>query len=390
MSKSGELKMLKYGCSIDAPINYYHRSGDSEGSGGNMLDLYAQEASAEEAYLEEREESAREVFARAFKLYLKKMLTGKERKFLSRILSGLEKPQEVGRSMGVKWFEYMQGIQRKAFANAKAFGRVVRLSGWSRAELFAETIYKRLEQLSAGYALNEILPQNKKIERFRKKKAELARKWRAANYEHSRKYQSEYMKQWREDHREKLREWSRAYYTSNIERERARNRAKWEKVKATPELYERVRARSLAYYAEHAEEKREKNREYFSERREEINAGHRAHYEANKDRILAGRNTPEKREKHREYMKEYGKAHRAEEREYRRKRYAQVRERTQETARKWREKNRERVRELQREASKRYQAKKKAEREAAQALAGLLILSQTQGSETSDGVPAME
>ena len=106
MSKASELRLIRGQRSADAAINYHHRSGDSEGSGGSMLDFYAQEESAEEAYLEEQEESAREVFSRAFRLYLKKTLTGKERKFLSRVLSGKEKPQEVGRALGVKWFEY--------------------------------------------------------------------------------------------------------------------------------------------------------------------------------------------------------------------------------------------------------------------------------------------
>ena len=161
MSKASELRLIRGQRSADAAINYHHRSGDSEGSGGSMLDFYAQEESAEEAYLEEQEESAREVFSRAFRLYLKKTLTGKERKFLSRVLSGKEKPQEVGRALGVKWFEYMQEIRRKAFNNAEAFGRVVQLSGWSRAEIFAGAVFGRLKELERRGAAEE-LPREKK------------------------------------------------------------------------------------------------------------------------------------------------------------------------------------------------------------------------------------
>ena len=72
MSKASELRLIRGQRSADAAINYHHRSGDSEGSGGSMLDFYAQEESAEDAYLEEQEESAREVFSRAFRLYLKR------------------------------------------------------------------------------------------------------------------------------------------------------------------------------------------------------------------------------------------------------------------------------------------------------------------------------
>ncbi len=41
MSKATELRLLQNQHSIDAGIDYHHRSGDSEGSVGNMLDRYA-------------------------------------------------------------------------------------------------------------------------------------------------------------------------------------------------------------------------------------------------------------------------------------------------------------------------------------------------------------
>lgn len=333
MSKSGELKMLKYGCSIDAPINYHHRSGDSEGSGGSMLDFYAQEESAEEAYLEVREESAREVFSRAFRLYLKKTLTGKELKFLSRVLSGKEKPQEVGRALGVKWFEYMQEIQRKAFNNAAAFGRVVRLSGWSRAQEFADTVFKRFELLNAGAELNEILPQNRR-QALKLQKARANNKaYRQANPERVR----ESKRAWRQANRENERERKRAYRKANRERIIEANRLYREMNRE--KLRERARAwregnrekrleAGRKYHKLHQETRKEKYREYYIRNRAEINAKHRAYYEANKIAIL-----------------DRQKAHRA---------------------------------------------KKKAEKEAAKALAGLLILSQTQGAETLESVSTME
>ena len=315
MSKASELRLIRGQRSADAPINYRHRSGDSEGSGGSMLDYYAQEESAEEAYLEEQEESAREVFSRAFKLYLKKTLTGKERKFLSRVLSGKDKPQEVGREMGVKWFEYLEHIRRKAFNNAEAFGRVVQLSGWSRAEEFAGTVFSRLRNLGKEA---EELPKAKQQARARammkafRERTDEERKtahvfcvlrYQKEHAESWKKYQSEYNKKYKKEHRER----------------RARN----------------------------AEKETERNRKWREENREKVRESCRAYRKANAEKV-----------------KEMQRAYRAA--------------------------NLEKVRKYQREYAARQRAKKKAEKEAAKALAGLLILSQTQGAETSEGVPTME
>ena len=57
MSKTSELRLIRGQRSADAPINYHHRSGDLESSGGSMLDYYAQEESAEEAYLKNRKKA---------------------------------------------------------------------------------------------------------------------------------------------------------------------------------------------------------------------------------------------------------------------------------------------------------------------------------------------
>ena len=342
MSKASELRLIRGQRSTDAAINYRHRSGDSEGSGGSMLDFYAQEESAEEAYLEEQEESAREVFSRAFRLYLKKTLTGKERKFLSRVLSGKEKPQEVGRALGVKWFEYMQEIRRKAFNNAEAFGRVVQLSGWSRAEIFAGAVFGRLKELERR-GRSEELPREKKqaqararamMKAFRESsEAEkrtahnfCVRRYQKEHEESWKKYQSEYNKKWKKEHREELREWKRAYYQANIERERAKHRER------------RVR---------NAEQETERNRKWREENREKVRESNKAYRKANAEKV-----------------KEMQRAYR--------------------TA------NLEKVRKYQREYAARKREKKKAEKAAAQALAGLLILSQTQGAETLESVSTME
>lgn len=340
MSKASELRLIRGQRSADAAINYRHRSGDSEGSGGSMLDFYAQEESAEEAYIEEQEESAREVFSRAFRLYLKKTLTGKERKFLSRVLSGKEKPQEVGRALGVKWFEYMQEIRRKAFNNAEAFGRVVQLSGWSRAEIFAGAVFGRLKELERR-GRSEELPREKKQAQARAmmkafRESSEAEKRTAHNFcvrryqkEHAeswKKYQSEYNKKYKKEHREEIQARKRAYYHANIEREREKRRER--------------RARN-------AEKETERNRKWREENREKVRESCRAYCKANAEKV-----------------KEMQRAYRAA--------------------------NLEKVRKYQREYAARQRAKKKAEKEAAKALAGLLLLSQTQGAETSENVSTME
>ena len=247
MSKATELRLLQNQRSIDAPINYHHRSGDSEGSAGNMLDRYAQTESAEEEYFESEEEGAREVFARAFRLYLKKTLTGKERKFLKGILAGKETPSAIGKALGVKWFECLQEIQRKAFNNAEAFGRVVQLSGWSRAQEFSETVFKRLEALRAGAELNELLPQNQAVMKCR----EYSRKWREAHLERVRELVREGVKRYKKAHSEKIKE----------------DRKKW---KASHPEY--VRAKQKEYVSRHRERLLAFSRDYYRKRIAEMRA----------------------------------------------------------------------------------------------------------------------
>lgn len=252
MSKATELRLLQNQRSIDAGIDYHHRSGDSEGSVGNMLDRYAWSESAEEEYFEVEEEGAREVFARAFGLYLKKTLTGKERKFLKGILAGKETPAAIGKALGVKWFECLQEIQRKAFNNAEAFGRVVQLSGWSRAQEFSETVFKRLELLKGGAELTELLPQNRAV----MKKREYRREWARAHSEKMR----EWVRKWQKANPEKVRERAKEYKKRHSEKIKE-DRKKW-KV-SRPEY---VRAKQKEYVSRHHERLRAWQRDYDRKR----------------------------------------------------------------------------------------------------------------------------
>lgn len=354
MSKNGELRLMRYGLSVDAPMNFNHRTGESS-TAGLMIDRYAQVESVEDTYFGEQDEYAKQRYLKGFRVYMRKVFTEEENEFLQRVLFGQESAYEVGRAFGVKHFDFMRSIQTKAYKNIKPLAKLARLTGWSKAEEFTKLLYKRLEQLNAGYTVNEIIPENQKILKFRARKNAIMRAWRERNFQHWKAYAYAYMAKWRAEHREELRARSRQYYADNREREAERKK----KQRQNPAYLARERARALAYYTEHAEERREHNREYFARNREEINAKHRAYYEANKERINAERNTPEKREKRLAYLREYGKAHREQEREYRRKRYAEVKERKQEMARRWRENNPEKAKEIARRAQERYRAKKK-------------------------------
>lgn len=187
------------------------------------------------------------MFARAFRLYLKKTLTGKERKFLKGILAGKETPSAIGKALGVKWFECLQEIQRKAFNNAEAFGRVVQLSGWSRAQEFSETVFKRLEALRAGAELNELLPQNQAVLKCR----EYHRKWREAHLERVRELVREGVKRYKKAHSEKIKE----------------DRKKW---KASHPEY--VRVKQKEYRSRHRERLLTWSRDYYRKRIAEMRA----------------------------------------------------------------------------------------------------------------------
>ena len=263
MSKSGELRILRYGRSVDAPVNFRHRTGDVDGNGGNMLDLYAHAESAEDVFFGSADEHAREMFLKGFRVYLKKVFTEQEREFLKGILAGKESPYQVGRALGVEHFAFLQGIQRKAYKNVKPLAKLARLTGWSGAESFTQTIYERLEQLNAGFALNDIIPQNAKIEKFREKKNAIMRAWRERHFEHWKAYSYTYMAKWRAEHREELRARYRKYYADNRERELERSKKK----RKNPEYLARDRARALAYYRENAEELREKSLKYYAKNR---------------------------------------------------------------------------------------------------------------------------
>lgn len=256
MSKASELRALKYGRSVDAPINFRHRTGDSEGESGNMLDLYAQEKSVEDVIFESEDDLAKARFLKGFSGYLCKVFSKTEREFLRRLMSGQEKLQDVGRAMGVDWFKYMQSLQRKAYKKITPLLRLVELTGWSRAEEFTAAILRRLSLLDDGAVLEDIIPkvgnrakvreslkaakgengaeEESRLYYAKQKRLECNRrsdkKWRNAHKEEIKAYKEqhkeeirEYMKKYREANREKLSEYQKEYNQRNPKK---RNEAK--------------------------------------------------------------------------------------------------------------------------------------------------------------------
>lgn len=309
MSKSGELRILRYGYSVDAPINYHHRTGDSEGDGGSMLDLYVQEKSVEEVLFEADDETAKAVFLKGFSGYLRKVFSKTEREFLKRLMSGNEKLQDVGRAMGVDWFKYMQAIQRKAYKKTLPLLKLCELSGWSRAEEFTAQVLRRLSLMEDSATLEDFLPQ--KAHRARVREAlKLAKAdnaalkasnkraykalWRKANREKIRETNRKY----REANREKIKAIEKAYREANREKERERNRRNRELRKEKDKAYrEANREKTNEYRKKHREKNNEYMRLYNVVHREKRKATQKLYQETHREELKAYREAYRARKK---------------------------------------------------------------------------------------------
>ena len=169
MSKKDELQILRRQRSVDAPVNVHQRTGGSEAI-GSMLDLYVQVSSAEDTYLGNLDEYAREKFQKGFDFYLKKVFTDQEREFLSHVLAGGENVYTVAGLLRVKYIALLQEIQRKAYKNIKPLLKLARVTGWSGAKDFIATILERLKKLSEGSSIDHIIPQYKCEKEIREKR----------------------------------------------------------------------------------------------------------------------------------------------------------------------------------------------------------------------------
>ena len=316
MSKSGELKTIECGFSIDKRIDIQHRSGDIE-SGGNRLDLYAQAESAEEVFFESEDEKARRVFLKLFKKFLKITYTKAERRFLIMSASGA-KPQELRQQLGIRdILKYREAVQKKGFENAEALRAAIVYSGWSKAEEFAETLFKRVELFRRGENVIETLPENEKFRQrmqavmryritHREEILQTQRKWREEHREERREYNKQYF----ERNKEKIREHKKRYHEEHREERREYRKHYYEEHREERQEYRK------RYYEEHSQETLQKQREYKKRHREEIREQRKQHYKENREillekvKIYKATLSEERKADLREYMKAYAERNR--------------------------------------------------------------------------------
>lgn len=290
MSKSGELKTIERGISIDTPINYRNRNGDNAGSGYNQLDLYAQAESAEEVFFESEDEKARRVFLKLFKKFLKTTYTKAERRFLIMSASGA-KSQELRQRLGITdILKYREAVQKKGFENAEALRAAIVYSGWSKAEEFAETLFKRVELFRRGENVIETLPEDPRVWykiRYRITHREEIKEYRKRYYKEHGQERREYSKQYRKAHHEATLQAAREYKKQH--REEIREQRK----KHYKENRETLKEKARIYKATLSEERKAALREYakaYAERnREKIKARRKARYQREKIERLAAK-----------------------------------------------------------------------------------------------------
>lgn len=201
-----------------------------------------------------------------FKKFLKMTYTKAERRFLIMSVSGA-KSQELRQRLGITdILKYREAVQEKGFKNAEALRAAVVFSGWSRAEEFAETIFRRVEMYHRGENVIEELPENKRARKSLQKSMRYYEENREKVLERSKRYYGgnrekmlECFKRYYEGNREKLLERSKRYYEENREKMR-------EYRKAHPE---KTREYRKAYREAHREENKEYQKAYRARRKME-------------------------------------------------------------------------------------------------------------------------
>ncbi len=289
-TRETELHTITRGFSIDNPINFRHRSGDIESAGENRLDFYASTESAEEIFFESEDEKARRVFLKLFKKFLKTTYTKAERRFLIMSASGA-KPQELRQRLGITdILKYREAVQKKGFENAEALRAAIVYSGWSKAEEFSETLFKRVELFRRGENIIETLPEDPRVWykiRYRITHREEIKEYRKRYYKEHGQERREYSKQYRKAHHEETLQAAREYKKQH--REEIREQRK----KHYKENRETLKEKARIYTATLSEERKAALREYakaYAERnREKIKARRKARYQREKMERLAAK-----------------------------------------------------------------------------------------------------
>lgn len=149
MSKSGELRILQYGRSIDAPVNYHHRTGDVEDGdtlGGLLRD---DSAAAEDLLLTSEDREPRIKFLRQFFAQLKQTLSPEEFKFIKLRFTKKKTDRQIAVWLGFKNVSVVfSSIKDKLRAQERIIKRLAERSRWDGAELFVRQITTSVNELS--------------------------------------------------------------------------------------------------------------------------------------------------------------------------------------------------------------------------------------------------
>ena len=259
MSKCAELHNLRNSYSGDCAITMHNRSGDIEGYGADRWDSIGSVQSAEADMIDEEERTerrnAKRKFARLLVLYLKKILTPDELKFIAACLQSDKTPYKVGVALGVDYAKVIESINDKHRKNKPKLIILMRYSGYDFRHGLEflpglNKYYKReLQKIKYYHDNREYFVQLERA--YYLTHPEARRAYYAAHREKYLKYRSEYErthkdkkaeqnKRYKDKHREELKEKNRLYREQNRAAISARRREAWKAFKAalTPEQLE--------------------------------------------------------------------------------------------------------------------------------------------------------
>ena len=251
MSVHNELSIIKRSFSGDAYADVQNRSGECEDGDSIMFDFVAH---AEE---EQVRAIAKRRFSKLLKLYLQKILSEEELKFVAACLRSAETPYKVGVAMGIDYRKAWKSIQSKHAANLDKLQRLMLACGYD--------FYRHLAFLSKlERYFNNMEKCNAIIKAYYAAHREECRAKERAYYAAHREERRAKDRAYRAVHREERRAINRAYYAAHREEIKAKSRTCREAHR------EEFNAKIRAYCAVHREERRAINRAYYVAHREEL------------------------------------------------------------------------------------------------------------------------
>lgn len=149
MSKSGELRILRYGRSVDAPVNFRHRTGDNEDGVAFSDTLEDESASALDMLIESEGRDVRVKFLKQFFALLKQTLSPEEFKFIKLRFTKQKTDNQIVVWLGLKSAGFVfRSIREKLRAHERTIRHLAMRSKWNEAELFIKQIMTSINDLS--------------------------------------------------------------------------------------------------------------------------------------------------------------------------------------------------------------------------------------------------